>query len=185
MIVILSGVSGVGKTTLAKMLEEHNFKRSISYTSRKKRENEIENEDYMFIHKEDFIRKIEEDFFLEHTKQFDNFYGTAYEQIENILSSGNKVIMCLTKEGFEAAKLKWPELVLGIYLMPPSPKTLAERLCERNAGENDLCQRMNAIEEKINSLEKEHEGYHHKIEPKSIEENFAELLELIKRFEKF
>ena len=42
MIVILSGVSGVGKTTLAKLLEEHDFVRSVSYTSRKKRENETE-----------------------------------------------------------------------------------------------------------------------------------------------
>ncbi len=184
MIVILSGVSGVGKTTIAKLLEDLEFTRSISYTSRAKRNEEEHGIDYIFTTREDFEEKITQEFFLEHTKQFDNFYGTAFEQIESSLNEGKKIIMCLSKEGFKAAYARWPERVLGIYLLPPDESTLQERLFARNS--DDMCIRMQVIREKISkeNLEKDHEGYHHKITPGTIEETLSAVLELIENFKK-
>jgi len=180
MIVILSGVSGVGKTTIAKLLEEREFNRSISYTSRIQRQEEEHGKDYMFIEREDFEKKIEEEFFLEYTQQFDNFYGTAFEQIDKLLHEKQRVIMCLSKDGYQAALAKWPNLVLGIYMLPPEEEVLQERLCARNSG--DMSVRMNAIREKTQHLEDDYAGYHHKITPGTIEENLQKVLGIIEEF---
>lgn len=183
MILILSGVSGVGKTTIAKLLEEnHGFMRSISYTSRAMRDKEEHAKDYMFITYNEFQQKLSEDFFLEHTNQFDNFYGTAYTQIERLLNDDKKVIMCLSKEGFEIARNKWPHLVVGVYLLPPSIDVLQERLCERNTNDSDMCTRMDRIRACAQNIDQDHDGYHHKVTPGTIEETLSAILALVEAF---
>lgn len=194
MIIILSGVSGVGKTTIAKLLEEHethNFSRSISYTTRSMRAHEENHKDYIFITQEEFAKKINENFFLEHTKQFDNFYGTSYESIEKLLNEEKKTVMCLSKDGFEAACAKWPTLVTGVYLLPPEISVLERRLSERNANDynskhnlKDIDIRMNIIAKQTKNLEKEHDKYHHKITPDSIENTLQQILGIIEKKQK-
>jgi|GEM_PF-454531 len=183
MILILSGVSGVGKTTIAKLLEEnHGFMRSISYTSRAMRDKEEHGKDYMFIAHNEFQERLNSDFFLEHTNQFGNFYGTAYAQIEQLLNDDKKVIMCLSREGFEIARNKWPQLVVGIYLLPPSIDELQERLCERNTSNRDMCTRMDAIRACTQNIDQDHDGYHHKITPGTIEETLGAILAVVDAF---
>lgn len=181
MIVILSGISGVGKTTIAKLLEEQeNFTRSISYTSRNKRHAEQHGKDYMFVKKEDFQNKIRENFFLEYTEQFDNFYGTAYQSIQALLDADRHVVMCLSKEGYAAALNAWPDKVLGIYLMPPSVDELTNRLCDRNS--DDLYARIEDVRKKSECADDHSAGYHHKIMPSSIENTLQEVLNACKAF---
>lgn len=176
MIVILSGVSGVGKTTLAQMLEEDEFVRSISYTTREKRAGEENKIDYFFITKTEFESKLKENYFLEYTNVFDNFYGTAYESIEQNLKENKKIIMCLTKEGFLAAKKKWGNIVLGVYLLPPDFETLKKRLALRNT--NDYEERLRILTKTINSGDKENFDVSLKAN-EDILETFANLKNLI------
>lgn len=171
MIVVLSGISGVGKTTIAKMLEEHKFVRSVSYTTRVKREGEQCGRDYIFIPFVEFQQKIEESFFLEHVNQFGNSYGSSYEQVEQILEANQKVIMCLSPEGYIAAKNKWGNRTVGIYLLPPSVEELQERLVLR--GSED---RLSSVY----NFDLQHNAYEHKIQPGALNETFAAVLNIIK-----
>lgn len=178
MIVILTGVSGVGKTTIASLLEKnHDFHRSISHTTRKMRENEEHEKDYVFIEKEDFEKKLENGFFLEHVHQFNNFYGTSYEQIEKLQNSGKNIVMCISHEGFLIAQKKWPTDVLGIYLLPPSIEELKERMGAR-ASEVHTCD--NRLDALSHTWHKEH--YDHEIPAGTIDETLEKVLALIASF---
>ncbi len=175
MIVILSGVSGVGKTTIAQLLEDnHNFAKAISYTTRKKRENEENHKDYIFIERSEFEEKIFQEFFLEYVHQFDNFYGSSFLQIEKLLDTDKKIVMCLTHDGFLAAKKRWPNKVLGIYLLPPTIEELHARVHDRASKEHTCDKRLDAMCE----IE-HHELYEHKIEPSTIQETLNKVLKLI------
>lgn len=179
MIIILSGVSGVGKTTIAELMQSnHDFVRSVSYTSRTPRHGEINHKDYVFISAAEFEKKIAQNFFIEYVHQFDNFYGTAYEQIDALLKSNKKIVMCLTKEGFKVANEKWPKLTLGIYLLPPDDLTLQKRLYERDdkPSQKDLTLR---ITEKCK--EEDYEGYHHILPPDTIENTLKNILALLNK----
>ena len=76
--VVLSSPSGAGKTTITKKIQQklNSFKISVSHTTRKPRLNEIDGVDYNFIDTKTFEKKIKENFFYEHAKIFDNYYGT-------------------------------------------------------------------------------------------------------------
>lgn len=175
MIVILTGVSGVGKTTIANLLEQHHgFHRSISHTTRKIREGEEDGKDYIFTDKHDFRQKIKEDFFLEHVEQFNNFYGTSYSQIQKVLDENKKLIMCISYEGYVATKARWLDKVIGIYLMPPSLEELTRRVHAR-AGKEHTCEdRLNALSDISNN-----EHYDYQISAGTIEETLEKVLEVI------
>ena len=80
--VILSSPSGVGKTTLVKLLSKRkNFKISISHTTRKPRQSEIPNKDYFFVDDIEFKRLIQNEEFLEYAKVFNHLYGTTRSPI--------------------------------------------------------------------------------------------------------
>ena len=178
MILVLTGVSGVGKTTVAQELEQnHNYKRSISYTTREPRSSEIDGIDYNFISKANFQTKLKKNFFLEHIEIFNNFYGTAYESIEEIIKKNDDIIMCLTKEGYLATKKRWPKLTLGIYLLPPEASILKERIKSRNT--NDIEERMEAI---YSCAHKEKEFYEKVITPDSINKVLEKILDEIWQF---
>jgi len=178
MIVVLTGVSGVGKTTIASILEQnYGFFRSISHTTRKKREGEEDFKDYVFIGKHDFRQKIKSGFFLEFVEQFNNFYGTSYEQIQKLLDAKKPVIMCISPEGFLATKGKWPEKVLGIYLLPPSVEELTRRVHARAGREHTCDDRLKALCDTSG-----HEEFEHKIGACTIEETLKQVLALIDDF---
>ena len=116
MIVVLSGVSGSGKTTMASLLEKKGYNRSVSYTTRLMRPNEFDKVDYHFISEEEFERKIEANFFVEYVKLFGNYYGTGANRIK----SDQNFVMCLSLQGYLAAKKKWKKKFVGIYIKPPN-----------------------------------------------------------------
>ena len=78
-LLILSSPSGAGKTTITKKIQQkyQNFKLSVSHTTRKPRDNEIEGIDYYFVTNNEFENLINKDSFYEYAKIFENFYGTS------------------------------------------------------------------------------------------------------------
>ncbi|GAF90808.1 unnamed protein product [marine sediment metagenome] len=135
-VVIISGPSGVGKSTICRGLVERldNVYLSVSITTRAKDENEVDGGDYWFVSKEDFQRRIDEGSLLEYAEVFDNFYGTPKDKVDEALAEGKIVILEIDVQGAKKAKESYPEALM-IFILPPTQKDLAERM--QNRGRED------------------------------------------------
>ena len=138
--IILSSPSGAGKTTLTKKIQQkyHNFKISVSHTTRKPRSNEVEGIDYFFVTHEEFDKKILNDEFYEYAKIFDNFYGTSKESVNSLLKKKNDILFDIDWQGTQQLS-KFKELdLIKIFLVPPNKKELEKRLIQRNQDKSDV-----------------------------------------------
>ena len=84
MLIVISGPSGCGKTTLVKRViaEVHDLAFSVSYTTRKKRDSEIEGKDYYFVTENEFRQMIQKKDFVEWAQVHEHYYGTSFLEIE-------------------------------------------------------------------------------------------------------
>ncbi|MDD3221561.1 MAG: guanylate kinase [Clostridia bacterium] len=142
MLAIISGFSGAGKGTVVKeILEtyEEAYCLSISATTRKPREGEVDGQHYFFLEQEDFKQKIEEDGFLEHACYVNNYYGTPKEFVFNKLEQGISVILEIEMQGALKVKERYPETVL-IFVTPPTAQELEERLRGRGTETEEVIQ---------------------------------------------
>ena len=110
---------------------------SISATTRKPREGEVDGVQYFFIEKEDFERMIKENQFLEYARYVDNYYGTPKEFVFNKLDQGISVILEIEMQGALKVKEQYPETVL-IFITPPSAEELESRLRGRGTETEDV-----------------------------------------------
>ncbi len=150
MLFVLSAPSGAGKTTVADRLLKTcpKVKRIITATTRPQREGEVHGVDYIFMDREDFERKIEEGYFLEHAKVYGNYYGTPKDQVLKNEEEGVDSLLVIDVQGASKVKEVYPESVL-IFLMPPSLEELRRRLLGRGYGRENLQQRLQKAEEEI------------------------------------
>ena len=145
LIIVISAPSGTGKTTIVRELikNNENLVASVSYTTRKKRANEIEGKDYAFVSSELFSSMVEEKSFLEHAKVFDCFYGTPKKEVEDSLNKGLNVILEIDWQGAQQIKKNMPGCVM-IFLIPPSKDVLLSRLKNRGTdSEEEIENRFN------------------------------------------
>ena len=148
-IIILSSPSGAGKTTLVKKLSSiENFEISISYTTRIPRLNEVNGKDYYFINTEDFNELIKKNELLEYAEVFNNFYGSSKNKVIDNLKLGKNVVFDIDWQGTKQIKEKNLNYkLISIFILPPSKKTLVNRLSEReNNDEKIINQRMKKFE---------------------------------------
>ncbi|HLT32664.1 MAG TPA: guanylate kinase [Aquaticitalea sp.] len=140
-LIVFSAPSGSGKTTIVRHLlkqKELNLEFSISATSREKRGEEIDGQDYYFLTFEAFKKKIKNDEFLEWEEVYrDNFYGTLKTEIERIWAQGKHVIFDIDVSGGLRIKRKFPKETLAIFVKPPSIDELKIRLKNRQTESND------------------------------------------------
>ena len=135
MMIIISSPSGVGKTTLVKLLAKRNknFKISISNTTRKSRNNEIEGKDYYFINEKEFNNLIRTKSFYEYARVFNNLYGTLKDPVIKNLSQGKDVLFDVDWQGsIQIKRLKLKNKLISIFILPPNIKTLRDRLLKRD-----------------------------------------------------
>lgn len=126
---VIAAPSGAGKTTLVKKLVERNpaLKFSISYTTRKKRETEVDGRDYFFVGKDEFEALKRQGELLESAIVFDNLYGTSRSQVETHLASGDDVILEIDWQGARQVRESMPGSV-SVFILPPSRAELERRL---------------------------------------------------------
>lgn len=140
-LIVFSAPSGSGKTTIVKHLlglENLDLEFSISATSRKKRETEIDAKDYYFLSAEAFKNKIKNDEFLEWEEVYrDNFYGTLKTEVNRIWAKGKNVIFDIDVSGGLRIKRKFPDQTLAIFVKPPSIDELKIRLKKRKTESED------------------------------------------------
>ena len=136
MLVIISGPSGSGKGTVVKGLcKNEAFALSISVTTRKPRQGELNGRDYFFTTEADFIKMRENGALLEHALYVSNFYGTPRGYVEEQIQNGKIVVLEIDVQGALQVRDKVKDAVL-VFLMPPSMSELAARLRARGSEDN-------------------------------------------------
>jgi len=136
-IVIISGPSGVGKSTICKEIVKRldNAYLNISATTRPQGPGEVDGRDYWFISEKDFRQRLDKGLLLEHAEVFGHLYGTPKDKVEEALASGKTVILEIDVQGGKQIKAIYPDAVM-IFILPPTAKILAERLNRR--GREDI-----------------------------------------------
>ena len=140
-LLIFSAPSGSGKTTLVRYLldqPELNLAFSVSATTRPRRGDEKEGENYYFMSRDEFIQKIKDEEFVEWEEVYrDNFYGTLRSEVERLWAEGKNVIFDIDVAGGLRIKRKFPERTLAVFVKPPSIDELKIRLKKRSTESDD------------------------------------------------
>ena len=128
---VISGASGVGKSTVLKRVMEirKDLTFSVSATTRAPRPGEVDGESYYFVTKEQFEAMIHRGEFLEYDAHMDNYYGTPVAQAEEKMKKGS-VILDIEPNGAFNVRKAMPDAVL-IFIAPPSVEELQRRLAGR------------------------------------------------------
>ena len=139
---VMSAPSGAGKTSLVKALlkARPELVVSVSHTTRKRREKEVDGTDYHFVTKEEFNRLVAAGAFLEHANVFDNHYGTGREQVAARLAAGRSVLLEIDWQGARQVRQGMPDCV-SIFILPPSRGALEERLRTRKTDSDEVIAR--------------------------------------------
>lgn len=149
LLVVISGPSGVGKGTIRKALfniPDNNFCYSVSMTSRKPRQGEVDGADYFFVTREEFEQRIKENRFLEYAEFVGEYYGTPIDYVETQLSKGKEVIIEIEVQGALQVREKMPEAVF-VFIVPPSKQALLDRLTKRGTENSaDIQKRVDKAE---------------------------------------
>ena len=137
-LIIVSGPSGSGKSTVTKIVKERlNIPLSISATTRKPRDGEIEGKDYYFLTEEEFKKRIEKDEFYEYANVHGNYYGTLKETVEKNIEKGLNVILEIDVQGALIAKEKKKDAVL-VFIRTENMEILEERLRNRKTDSEEV-----------------------------------------------
>ncbi|MBC7915721.1 MAG: guanylate kinase [Pyrinomonadaceae bacterium] len=153
-LIIFSAPSGAGKTTIVHYLltkfPELEF--SISATTRPSRGEELNDKDYYFISKEEFLHKVAKHEFIEFEEVYSGtFYGTLKSEIERIWRAGKVVVFDIDVQGGLRLKKKFDESALAIFVQPPSLEVLVQRLAGR--GTDSAEKLKERIDKAANELE--------------------------------
>jgi guanylate kinase len=133
---IISAPSGSGKSTLVTQLRTlvEGLDFSISYTTRVPRGSEENGREYYFTTREEFERMVEADDFLEWAEVFGNYYGTAASALQHAKDLGRDLLLDIDVQGALQVMKKMPQAV-SIFILPPGPEILEQRLKNRSAAE--------------------------------------------------
>lgn len=127
-LIVISGPSGVGKTTICHALRGRGrIVRSVSATTRAPRPGEVDGRDYFFLTREEFVARREKGGFLEWAEYAGNLYGTPKEFVEKETKAGNFPLLEIEVQGVEQLRKQgWPGVY--VFIAPPSIDDLRKRL---------------------------------------------------------
>ena len=143
LLVVISGPSGVGKDTIIERLlkMDANLRYSISFTTRPKRDYEVDGVHYSFVTKPKFEELIARSEFLEWAEYNGYYYGTSRTRVEEVQRNGQDVILKIEVRGAEQVREKRPDGVF-IFIAPPSMEELLHRReVRRSDSEADVAER--------------------------------------------
>lgn len=179
MLIVLSGPSGVGKGTVRKAIFDqggNDFQYSVSMTTRKPREGEVNGEDYYFVSKAEFEKNIEEGQMLEYAKYVDNYYGTPLKYVNQTLDSGRDVFLEIEVNGARQVREKMPDGVF-LFLTPPDLMELKQRIINR--GTEDIETINKRMEKAVDEIKTMHD-YDYAIVNDKVENAVESIKNIIK-----
>ncbi|MGI6711587.1 MAG: guanylate kinase [Bacillota bacterium] len=178
MLVVLSGPSGVGKGTVCSFLRQQcpDLFFSISATTREARLGEVDGKNYYFLPREEFLRRKDNDEFLEWAEVYGNYYGTPRLEVEKNLSQGKDVILEIDIQGAMKVKEKFPDGVF-IFLLPPSRSELKKRILGRGADtKTNIEKRLSCVDKELAAVK----NYDYAVLNAQVEEAVAQILCIIR-----
>ncbi len=133
--IIVAAPSGAGKSSFVEKLatEDSRLHDVITYTTRPMRHHESQGKPYFFISKEEFEKKVQQDFFIEWANVHTNLYGTSYEQVQLAWAKDKVVIMDIDIQGVVTFKTKFPD-AKTVFILPPSINELRRRVIKRDGS---------------------------------------------------
>src|SRR2546428_729262 len=159
-VVVLAAPSGGGKTTIARELRTRapdSFGYSVSATTRKARPAERDGEAYHFLTRDEFERRREAGEFLESAEYAGELYGTLRSEVERVLRGGKDVVLDVEVTGARQVRKAYPRPAsVVLFVIPPSPRVLIERLRKRRTeSETELSQRIDIATREVETARRE------------------------------
>lgn len=178
-LVVISGPSGVGKSTIDKeVLHRTGAIFSVSLTTRQPRPGEVEGRDYRFVDRDSFERMIERDRLLEWAEVFGNLYGTPSEPVRQAVADGQAILLEIDVQGALQIYEKMPDATF-VLITPPSDKVLRERLKGRGTeDEKTFRQRLGKAKEELR-IARESGAYDHVVINEDIEAAIKQIVDIV------
>jgi guanylate kinase len=128
LLVVLCGPSGVGKSTISRMLSDRlNVAKPVSSTTRPRTDKEDEGKKYEHVDQSEFFRRLDADQFLEYAQVHGEYYGTPRHPTLDYLASGRDVVLEIDVQGALQVRYQYPDALM-IFILPPDAPTLLGRL---------------------------------------------------------
>jgi len=140
-VIVVSGPSGVGKSTICREVVKRldDVQLSISLTTRPPGAGEQDGRDYWFVSESAFRARIEQGLLLEYAEVFGNLYGTPKDKVDEVLEAGRSVILEIDVQGGRQVKAVCPDAVM-VFILPPDEKALADRIGRRGRDDIEVAQ---------------------------------------------
>jgi len=174
---VVSGPSGVGKSTIVRRVlqADPNVHFSVSHTTRRPREGEVDGVDYSFVDEAEFRRLIDQNAFLEYAVYQNHFYGTSRTAVEGPTARGFDLVLEVEMQGAEQLQVRLPHAV-RVFIEPPSMQVLEARLRDRRTETEEVLRgRLQRAQEELAYAKQ----CHHRIVNDSVDKAVEQLLRII------
>ena len=180
LLIVLCGPSGVGKSTIARGLQEHyGVKYVVSATTRPKLPGDDDGKTYEYIDQAEFYRRLDSDQFLEYAQVYGNYYGTPKHPALDELAAGKDVLLEIDVQGALQVRHHYPDALL-IFILPPDEPTLLRRLTDRGRdSEPDIQKRFRAAKREIHMAKGSH-AFDYMVINDDLDRAVAEIEKIIK-----
>ena len=178
-VVIVSGPSGAGKTTICRAVADRleNVYLSVSVTTREKSKTEIDGKDYWFVSRDEFQKRIDQKLLLEYEEIFGNLYGTPKDKTDQVIKAGKTVVLEIDVKGAKQVRAQYPEAVM-IFILSPGREDLVERINQRAREDIETTQiRLGRAESEIAAARK---YYQHIVVNDELEKAIEDVIDIIK-----
>ena len=179
-VVIVSGPSGVGKSTICKEVAKqlNNVYLSVSVTTRPRSQAEVDGQDYWFISENEFQQRIDKGLLLEYAEVFGHLYGTPKDKVVEALRRACTVILEIDVQGAKKVKRIHKDAAM-IFIFPPSQRELAERMKLRGRENGQSAEER--LEEASGEIAAAWQYYEHMVINDNLQQAVSEVVEIIQR----
>jgi guanylate kinase len=179
LLIVLSGPSAVGKSTIGRLLEEDpGVSYCVSATTREERPEDDKGKKYDHVSAEEFYRRLDADQFLEYAQVYNQYYGTPKHPTLDDLAAGKDVLLDIDVQGALQVRYSYPDALM-IFILPPDEPTLLQRLRGRKRDpEDDITRRFRAAKREIH-MAKGSRAFDHMVINDDLDRAVAEIRRLI------